>query len=199
MHKLWPHSVKKNHQQQQPHHHSQLRHVQNQRKPANGAKSARESGKTLSMIETLPVVTSTNGDHDRGENAASQQQKTPMCLINELTKHNKIKHEYVLLDEMGPAHKKVFYVVLKLNVGAETEETYNGHGTSIKKAQHAAAENALKQTKFKIPPVRAKKRNSIDETVPISAAAALPNELAKRLFKNAAEEKAHRPNRMISI
>jgi hypothetical protein len=96
--------------------------------------------------------------------------KTPMCLINELIKYNKIKHEYVLLDEIGPAHKKTFYVTLKLGVGTENEESYTGIGSSIKKSQHAAAELALKQTKFK-KPIREKgesndsKENEKDKTV----------------------------------
>jgi hypothetical protein len=79
-----------------------------------------------------------------------------MCVINELVKYNKIKHEYVLLDEIGPAHKKMFFVSLKLGIGTENEETYTGNGTSIKKAQHAAAEIALKETKFNHPVKRNK-------------------------------------------
>jgi hypothetical protein len=86
-------------------------------------------------------------------------QKTPMCLVNELVKYNKIKHEYVLLDEIGPAHKKKFYVALKLGVGTEHEETFSSNGSSIKKAQHAAAEMALKTTKFKRPEPKANRIN----------------------------------------
>lgn len=112
----------------------------------------------------------------------------------------KIKHEYVLLDEIGPAHKKVFYVALKLGVGLGegVEETYNGRGTSIKKAQHAAAENALKSTKFKMPVARPKKKQTSNggsiagsdtgSTLPINA------ELAKRLF-NTATDKTPKANR----
>lgn len=70
----------------------------------------------------------------------------------------KIKHEYVLDNETGPAHKKTFFVTLKLGIGTENEESYNGSGTSIKKAQHAAAESALKATKYKMPTSRPKKK-----------------------------------------
>lgn len=102
----------------------------------------------------------------------------------------------MLLDEVGPAHKKVFFVTLKLGVGlGEAEETYNGRGTSIKKAQHAAAENALKSTKFKMPVARSKKKQSAssgsaigDTTLPINA------DLAKRLF-NTANDKTPKANR----
>ena len=57
----------------------------------------------------------------------------------------------MLQDEIGPAHKKKFFVQLKLDIGGENEEAFTANGTSIKKAQHAAAELALKQTKFKKP------------------------------------------------
>jgi double-stranded RNA-binding protein Staufen len=86
--------------------------------------------------------------------------KTAMCLVHELAKYNKIKHEYVLLDEIGPAHKKKFYVALKLGVGTEHEETFSSNGSSIKKAQHAAAEIALKDTKFKRPESKTNRINA---------------------------------------
>ena len=57
----------------------------------------------------------------------------------------------MLLDEIGPAHKKKFFVSLKLGLGNDNEETFTANSTSIKKAQHAAAELALKQTKYKKP------------------------------------------------
>lgn len=78
------------------------------------------------------------------------------------------------MDENGPAHKKTFFVMLKLGINPNTsstsqqasttsdsttnelnkEETYTANGTSIKKAQHAAAELALKNTKYKKPTSR---------------------------------------------
>ena len=78
----------------------------------------------------------------------SFSEKTPMCLINELARYNKIQHQYRLTDESGPAHKKTFTVCLKLG---DVEE-YNASGPSIKKAQHAAAAIALEKTKLKHPP-----------------------------------------------
>ena len=58
-----------------------------------------------------------------------------------------IQHQYTLTDEQGPAHKKTFFVKLKLG-----DEEYAASGPSIKKAQHAAAKEALAQTAFKHPP-----------------------------------------------
>ena len=111
--------------------------------PSNQLQSTKE--------ENVDTNNNTNNETD-----TKNKNKTSMCMINELVKCNKIKHEYVLLDEIGPAHKKMFFVSLKLGIGTETEETYTGNGTSIKKAQHAAAELALKETKFKHPVKRNK-------------------------------------------
>ena len=60
-----------------------------------------------------------------------------------------IQHTYSLTDEQGPAHKKTFFVKLKLG-----EEEFSASGQSIKKAQHAAASVALEQTKYKRPPIK---------------------------------------------
>lgn len=40
-------------------------------------------------------------------NMANPKEKTPMCLVNELARFNKIQPEYKLLCEQGPAHSKV--------------------------------------------------------------------------------------------
>ncbi|XP_047527312.1 double-stranded RNA-binding protein Staufen homolog 2 isoform X2 [Vanessa atalanta] len=82
---------------------------------------------------------------------ANSKEKTPMCLVNELARYNKIKHQYRLTSETGPAHKKVFTVTLRLG---DTEE-YTAEGSSIKRAQHAAARAALSGTRFLPPPPRA--------------------------------------------
>lgn len=79
---------------------------------------------------------------------ANTKEKTPMCLINELARYNKISHQYTLIDEQGPAHKKTFYVQLKLG----DKEEYKQSGASIKKAQHAAAADALEKTSYTHPP-----------------------------------------------
>ncbi|XP_046444046.1 double-stranded RNA-binding protein Staufen homolog isoform X1 [Daphnia pulex] len=74
------------------------------------------------------------------------KKKTPMCLVNELARHHKIQPQYRLTEESGPAHQKTFVVNLKLG-----EEQYSATGQSIKKAQHAAAELALKKTDYQVP------------------------------------------------
>lgn len=78
---------------------------------------------------------------------ANIKEKTPMCLVNELARYNKIQHQYRLTGEEGPAHKKIFTVTLKLG-----SEEYEAEGPSIKKAQHLAAAQALAKTELKHPP-----------------------------------------------
>lgn len=85
-------------------------------------------------------------------NLANIKEKTPMCLVNELARYNKIQHQYKLTGEQGPAHKKIFTVTLKLG-----EEEYEAEGVSIKKAQHAAAAKALEKTQLKHPPPKTAK------------------------------------------
>ncbi|CAG9530720.1 unnamed protein product [Cercopithifilaria johnstoni] len=75
-------------------------------------------------------------------------QRTPMCRIAELARYNKIRHEYKLMDESGPAHKKQFTVSLVLT----PDQVFYGKGASIKKAQQSAAEIALKETILPKPP-----------------------------------------------
>ncbi|GFR03459.1 double-stranded RNA-binding protein Staufen homolog [Trichonephila clavata] len=99
---------------------------------------------------------------------ANMKEKTPMCLINELARFNKVQHQYRLVDESGPPHKKTFTVVLKL----DTEE-YTASGPSIKKAQHAAAAIALEQTMLKHPPPKSQRKamGPITPTVELNALA----------------------------
>ncbi|EJD75988.1 double-stranded RNA binding domain-containing protein family protein, variant [Loa loa] len=75
-------------------------------------------------------------------------QRTPMCRIAELARYNKIRHEYKLMDESGPAHKKQFTVSLVLT----PDQVFYGKGASIKKAQQSAAETALNGTILPKPP-----------------------------------------------
>jgi double-stranded RNA-binding protein Staufen len=72
-----------------------------------------------------------------------------------------ISHQYTLVDEQGPAHKKTFFVQLKLG---DTEE-YAASGPSIKKAQHAAAAEALEKTTFTHPPSKPIKPNHSGQSV----------------------------------
>lgn len=83
------------------------------------------------------------------ETLANTKEKTPMCLVNELARYNKIQHQYRLTGESGPAHKKRFTVTLKLG-----DEEYTAEGPSIKKAQHCAAHEAIGATKYKHPPAK---------------------------------------------
>lgn len=83
------------------------------------------------------------------ESLANAKEKTPMCLVNELARFNKILHQYRLVKESGPAHKKRFTVVLKLG-----DEEYSAEDLSIKKAQHAAAKDAIMKTAYKHPPLK---------------------------------------------
>ncbi|XP_058834357.1 double-stranded RNA-binding protein Staufen homolog 2 [Topomyia yanbarensis] len=83
------------------------------------------------------------------ETLANTKEKTPMCLVNELARYNRIQHQYRLTGESGPAHKKRFTVTLKLG-----DEEYTAEGPSIKKAQHSAAHEAIGATKYKHPPAK---------------------------------------------
>ena len=62
---------------------------------------------------------------------ANPKEKTPMCLLNELARYNKLVPLYELMDETGPAHEKTFVVCLTLG-----QQKYDAKGSSIKKAQH---------------------------------------------------------------
>ncbi|XP_068626419.1 double-stranded RNA-binding protein Staufen homolog 2 isoform X2 [Battus philenor] len=130
--------------------------------PAGNATSpGRETGEECGVkvpeaeVGDAPVPTSTDVSASATSTASTTQanskEKTPMCLVNELARYNKIKHQYRLTSETGPAHKKVFTVTLRLG---DTEE-YTAEGSSIKRAQHAAASAALGGTAFPPPPPRA--------------------------------------------
>ncbi|KFQ38573.1 Double-stranded RNA-binding protein Staufen 2 [Mesitornis unicolor] len=85
---------------------------------------------------------------------ANPKEKTPMCLVNELARFNRIQPQYKLLNERGPAHAKMFTVQLTLG-----EQTWEAEGSSIKKAQHAAASKALNETALPKPTPRPPKNN----------------------------------------
>ncbi|XP_062128398.1 maternal effect protein staufen isoform X1 [Drosophila sulfurigaster albostrigata] len=105
--------------------------------------------------------------------ARNSKDKTPMCLVNELARYNKITHQYRLTSERGPAHCKTFTVTLKLG-----EEEYSADGFKIKKAQHLAASKAIEETKYKHPPPKIRRndegsssRTHITPTVELNALA----------------------------
>ncbi|KAK0403446.1 hypothetical protein QR680_016922 [Steinernema hermaphroditum] len=124
-------------------------------------------GKHINDAE--PVVKNV---YNYAQRLSVQTDKTPMCRIAELSRYNKLRHEYVLLDESGPAHKKRFTVNLVLQAG----EAYEGSGASIKKAQQAAAEVALQHTKFPLPPERPKRAKK-DSSNPVQLLVSVAQQL----------------------
>ncbi|KAI5092148.1 double-stranded RNA-binding protein Staufen-like 2 isoform X1, partial [Silurus meridionalis] len=83
------------------------------------------------------------------DNMANPKEKTPMCLVNELARFNRIQPQYKLLNERGPAHAKIFTVQLCLG-----EQVWEAEGSSIKKAQHSTASKALTESLLPRPPPR---------------------------------------------
>ncbi|KAL4713818.1 hypothetical protein ACJJTC_015472 [Scirpophaga incertulas] len=121
---------------------------------ASGTGNMSGIGASAAVGDTVDAERAAPGDSEAARPATAQansKEKTPMCLVNELARYNKIKHQYRLTSETGPAHKKVFTVTLRLG---DTEE-YTAEGSSIKRAQHAAAQAALTATSFPPPPPRA--------------------------------------------
>ncbi|XP_051970417.1 double-stranded RNA-binding protein Staufen homolog 2 isoform X2 [Xyrauchen texanus] len=86
------------------------------------------------------------------ENMANPKEKTPMCLVNELARFNRIQPQYKLLNEKGPAHAKIFTVQLCLG-----NQLWEAEGSSIKKAQHSTATKALTESSLPQPPPRSPK------------------------------------------
>ncbi|XP_073436618.1 double-stranded RNA-binding protein Staufen homolog 1 isoform X1 [Dendrobates tinctorius] len=141
----------------------------------------------------LPPSSVTSGSAAAvSSNMANPKEKTPMCLVNELARYNKIQPQYKLLSEQGPAHSKVIplgrwqdYSLLE-RVGEDRpkqmftvqltlgDQYWEAEGTSIKKAQHAAAAKALEGTKYPKPTARpsrgeGKNPDSITPTVELNA------------------------------
>ncbi|XP_076349765.1 double-stranded RNA-binding protein Staufen isoform X9 [Tachypleus tridentatus] len=130
-----------------------------------------EPTNTISSTGPVPISTAPpagGGSSQPTETMANTKEKTPMCLVNELARFNKIQHQYRLIDQSGPAHKKNFTVVLKLD-----NEEYTATGPSIKKAQHAAAAVALDKTSLKHPPPKCQTKNQgpMTPTVELNALA----------------------------
>ncbi|XP_071963984.1 double-stranded RNA-binding protein Staufen homolog 2-like isoform X2 [Antedon mediterranea] len=78
---------------------------------------------------------------EMGPQMANPKEKTPMCLLNELARFNRLQPKYELTDQTGPPHLKVFRVQLCLG-----DKKYEATGSSIKKAQHEAAKQALMES-----------------------------------------------------
>ncbi|CAI5456373.1 unnamed protein product [Caenorhabditis angaria] len=90
------------------------------------------------------------------------KEKSAMCRVAEIAKYNKIRHVYDLMDESGPAHKKLFTVKLVLT----QTEVFEGSGSSIKRAQQAAAENAIEKTTLPLPPEKNTRRRKGEVQLP---------------------------------
>lgn len=141
----------------------------------------------------LPPSSVTSGSAAAvSSNMTNPKEKTPMCLVNELARYNKVQPQYKLLSEQGPAHSKVIplgrwqdYSLLEragedrpkqmftvqLTLG---DQYWEAEGTSIKKAQHAAAAKALEGTTYPKPTARpsrgeGKNPDSITPTVELNA------------------------------
>ncbi|XP_060898958.1 double-stranded RNA-binding protein Staufen homolog 1 isoform X2 [Labrus mixtus] len=108
-----------------------------------------ESASQPIRSSALPAGSATPYNTTTVSNMANPKEKTPMCLVNELARFNKIQPEYKLLCEQGPAHSKIFSVRLTLG-----DQHWEAEGTSIKKAQHTAAASALAETTLPKPTVR---------------------------------------------
>ncbi|KAH8307222.1 hypothetical protein KR044_007970 [Drosophila immigrans] len=142
---------------------------------------------------TEHIDASGNLPNEDSSAARNSKDKTPMCLVNELARYNKVSshnfciiyqlklnfslfqitHQYRLTSERGPAHCKTFTVTLKLG-----EEEYSADGFKIKKAQHLAASKAIEETKYKHPPPKIRRndegnsaRTHITPTVELNALA----------------------------
>ncbi|CAF3546466.1 unnamed protein product [Rotaria sordida] len=100
---------------------------------------------TNTIVESVPV-SEPNPSSASVVKSPSSNEKSVLQLMNELAKFNKVNAKYELIKESGPAHCKQFEV--RLTVG---DETYTGIGTSIKRAQQVAAEQALATTALKKP------------------------------------------------
>ncbi|XP_042318244.1 double-stranded RNA-binding protein Staufen homolog 2 isoform X3 [Sceloporus undulatus] len=88
------------------------------------------------------------------DNMVNPKEKTPMCLVNELARFNRIQPVYKLLNEQGPAHAKIFTVQLTLG-----DQMWEAEGSSIKKAHHSAASRALSESTLPKPTPRPPKNN----------------------------------------
>ncbi|XP_006004572.1 double-stranded RNA-binding protein Staufen homolog 2 isoform X4 [Latimeria chalumnae] len=122
----------------------------------NGSVLASTASCSSPAAGLVDSTASNNAPASLQDNMANPKEKTPMCLVNELARFNRIQPQYKLLNERGPAHAKIFTVQLTLG-----EQTWEAEGSSIKKAQHAAAAKALSETTLPKPSPRPPK-NSIN-------------------------------------
>lgn len=101
-------------------------------------------------------------------------QKTPVSLMNELAKANKLNPQYEVTEESGPAHQRTFTVKLTLgDVG-----TWEGKATSIRAAKHVAANLGLEKCGLCLPEVEKPKVRRVHVTPTVEL-----NVLAMKLGK----------------
>lgn len=106
------------------------------------------------------------------------QVKNAMCLINDLARSMGMKQEYLLINESGPSHQRIYEVSLHLaSLG-----TFTGKGSSIKKAQQDAATNALQndQIKYAFHSLESKKKSRINKKTKSTSPAVELNVLAMK-------------------
>ncbi|XP_056461435.1 double-stranded RNA-binding protein Staufen homolog 1-like isoform X1 [Gadus chalcogrammus] len=146
--------------------------------PCASATLPAENASQPSRSSSLPSGSVTPFAPTTESNMANPKEKTPMCLVNELARFNKIQPEYKLLCEQGPAHSKIFSVRLTLG-----DQHWEAEGTSIKKAQHTAAATALAETTLPRPTLRSP-RNTEECTTHTMELNALCMKLGKKpLYK----------------
>ncbi|MGH0124974.1 UNVERIFIED_CONTAM: hypothetical protein FKN15_005525 [Acipenser sinensis] len=115
----------------------------------NGSLPASSTSCSSPAAGLVDSTVSANAPASPQENMANPKEKTPMCLVNELARFNRIQPQYKLLNERGAAHAKIFTVQLTLG-----EQSWEAEGSSIKKAQHSAAATALTETTLPKPSLR---------------------------------------------
>ncbi|EFA02469.2 double-stranded RNA-binding protein Staufen homolog [Tribolium castaneum] len=102
-------------------------------------------------------------------NVTKTPEKNIVATIYELAQFNEIECSYTLISEEGPPHAKIFKVSLHLG-----DELYEGSGSSLKKAQQAAATLALQDTFYSHPPekINTPQEKSLTPTVALNNVAA---------------------------
>lgn len=93
-----------------------------------------------------------NDTGGRGSSSQTGNLRTPLSQIGEIARFHGASVEYRLVNETGPPHAPTFTVLLRVG-----SEEFNGQGPSIKKAQHAAALEALEKTTLSKPPAKSSK------------------------------------------
>ncbi|XP_037106734.1 double-stranded RNA-binding protein Staufen homolog 1 [Syngnathus acus] len=161
--------------------------------PCAASTLASESAGQPVRSSALPAGSATPYTTVTVSNMANPKEKTPMCLVNELARFNKLQPEYKLLSEQGPAHCKIFSVRLTLG-----DQHWDAEGTSIKKAQHSAATSALAESVLPKPTIRTPRntgKNS-DGMIQIMELNALCSKLSKKPIYKPIDHYPMRPAHM---